>query len=131
MLLQFKKKDSWYQETNYQSVIILPYLSKIFENIFYNKTAPHFEKNVLNIKLVFRNDLNLQMCLAAMIGKNGTALYQRGEYVVLPMDLCKTLDCLPYDLINTKSQAYSFNMVLSASIQSYLLDGYQRVLELL
>ena len=79
----------------------------------------------------FWNDFNLQMSLAAMIGKIGTALYQRGEYVVLPTDLCKTFDCLPYDLLNTKLQAHGFDMVLSTSIQSYLLDGYQRMLELL
>ena len=53
-IIPVNKKDSRYEKNNYQSISVLPNLSKIFENVLYDQIFSFLKIFFLHIKLVSR-----------------------------------------------------------------------------
>ena len=53
-IIPVNKKDSRYEKNNYQSISVLPNLSKIFENVLYDQIFSFLIIFFLHIKLVSR-----------------------------------------------------------------------------
>ena len=58
---------------------------------------------------IFPNKFSTQKCLLYMIKNGKESLYQRGHSGALLTDLSKEFDCIMYDLLIAKRQAYGFD----------------------
>ena len=123
------KKYSRYEKSNYQSISIVPNLSKIFGNVLYDQSSSFFETIFFKYQTVFRKRVNPQSCLVAMIEKYKKLLDQGGEYATLLTDLSTAFNCLQPDLIVAKLHTSGFDKasLILMLMHSYLTGRYQRV----
>ena len=70
------KKDSQYEKSNYRPISVLPVLSQIFENVFYDQSSSFFDNIFFKYQTGFQKDFNSQSCLVPMIEKFKKSLYQ-------------------------------------------------------
>ena len=118
-IIPVNKKNSRYEKNNYQSISVLPNLSKIFENVLYDQIFSFFENIFSTYQTGFKKSFNPQSCLVAMIEKFKKSLDQGGDYAALVTDLSKAFDCLPHDPIIVKLHAYGFDKASLGLMQSY------------
>ena len=95
----FKNRYRGSQE-NYQPVITLPAIYKIFEKLLCNQTTP-FMDQFLSTNVVFERDpmLSIAFLPLAMLEKRKKAVDTKKVFGALLTDLSKAFDCLPRDLI--------------------------------
>ena len=126
-IIPVNKKDSRYEKNNYQSISVLPNLSKIFENVLYDQIFSFFENIFSTYQTGFKKSFNPQSCLVTVIEKFKKSLDQGGDYAALVTDLSKAFDCLPHDPIIVQLHAYGFDKASLGLMQSYFTGRYQRV----
>ena len=106
----FKKGDK-HDKSNYQSLSILPILSKVYEKCLYKQIENYIENILSNFQCVFRKGFNVQQCLICMIEKV-KGVMDKGRHfsalLLLLANLSKAFDCLPHDLITAKLDACYF-----------------------
>ena len=118
-IIPVNKKNSRYEKNNYQSISVLPNLSKIFENVLYDQIFSFLENIFSTYQTGFKKSFNPQSCLVTMIEKFKKSLDQGGDYAALVTDLSKAFDCLPHDPIIVKLHAYGFDKASLGLMQSY------------
>ena len=121
------KNGSRYKKSNGRPIIALPNLSKLLENVLYDKISSFFENIFSKYQAGSRKGFNLQSCFVAMIEKLKILLNQGREYAAPLIDLSKAFSCLPHDLIIAKFHAYGFDKASLRLMHSYFTDRYQRV----
>ena len=114
----FKNDDSNYMG-NFKPISVLPAASKIYERLLKDQTCPYFQDKLSEILCGFGEGYSTQHALINLdaSGIVGTIL----------MDLSKTYDCLPHDLLIVKLEAYGFDFNSLCLMYSYLDCRHQRV----
>ena len=87
-IIPVNKKDSRYEKNNYQSISVLPNLSKIFENVLYDQIFSFFENIFSKYQTGFRKGFNTQSCLVAMTGNFEKSLDQGDGYAAILIRFC-------------------------------------------
>ena len=104
------KKSKRDNKGNYRPVNILPNLSKIFEKCMFEQMSQIFENMFSKYQCGFRTGFSTQQCLLAMLEKWTRSVNNSKMFGALLTDLWKAFDCLDYDLLIAKLNAYSFSL---------------------
>ena len=100
-------------------MIVLPLLSEVFERLLYNQLIEYLEKS-LNILLCgFRKVNSTQHALSILLQAWQEELDRSSFVDGIQMDLSKTYDYLPHDLV-AKFEAYGIDRTGLNLIQIYL-----------
>ena len=85
-------------------------------------------ENILsNFQSGFRKGFNAQQCLIGMTEKAKRTMGKGAHFNALLIDLSKPFDCLPYDLLIAKLDAYGFKNDALNLVFNYLNNKEQRV----
>ena len=99
----FKKGDT--MEMRLRPVIVLPSVSKIFEDELVNHVSEYFQDIVCHIIYGFRKKHSCETVLMRMV-ENVKKILDDGKIVcAILMDLSKAFDCIPHKLLITKFRA--------------------------
>ena len=122
----FKKGDPKVK-SNYRPISILPLLSKIFEKILHLQLSKFFDTKLSKKLCGFREGHSTQHTLFHLI-KDIQNWLDDSKYVgMVLMDLSKAYDCIPYDLLLAKIEAYGIDKKSVNLLRSYLSGRKQRV----
>jgi exonuclease III len=121
------KKGPRTDKTNYRPISILPNISKIYERYMHNQISEYFESFFSKFQFGFRKNHSAQQCLIAMIEKFKKSKDSGNAFGAVLTDLSKAFDCISYDLLIGKLDAYGFDRKSLKFILSYLTDRRQRV----
>ena len=99
------KKGGKHGKSNYQTVRILPILSKVYEKRLYKQIENYMQNILSNFQCAFRKGFNAQH-LIGMIEKAKQVMDKGRHFSALLTDLSKAFDCLLHDLLKTKLDAY-------------------------
>ena len=87
----------------------------------------YFDKIFSRCQCGFRKGFSTQHILLTMIEKMKISRDNKQFCAAILTDLSKAFDCIPYDLLIAKFNAYGFDQVALKLIHSYLCDKAQRV----
>ena len=87
----------------------------------------YFDKIFSRCQCGFRKGFSTQHILLTMIEKMKISRDNKQFCAAILTDLSKAFDCIPYDLLIAKFNAYGFDQVALKLIHSYLCDRSQRV----
>ena len=121
------KNGARQDKTNYRPISILSTISKLYERILYSQINNGFNDILSIYQCGFRKGFSTQHCLIAMLEKWKTSIDKGGYAGALLTDLSKAFDCISYDLLIAKLDAYGFGYNSLKFIHSYLNNRYQRV----
>ena len=121
----FKKGDNLLK-SNYRAISILPTISKIYERILYQQIYEYFDEIFSKHLSGFRKGHSTQHCLLFMLEILKKALDKGFCTGILLMDLSKAFDCISYDLLIAKLNAYGFSGNALSLIKDYLSNRIQR-----
>ena len=110
------KKDDPLDKGNYRPVSILPLFSKVFEKLIYNQISNY----------IYREFFEFIHTLFKLLHSWEKELDQQGFAGTILMDLSKTYDCLPHDLLIAKLECYGINKIGLPLILDYLSCRKQR-----
>ena len=111
------RKDA---KQNYRPVSILPALSKLSEKSIVKQMSSFFEDIFSENQCGFRKGFSTQQCLLTLLGKLKNAADQGKMFGALLTDLSKAFDCLNYELLIAKLNAYGFTLPALKLIHNYL-----------
>ena len=120
------KKDNRSEKGNYRPVSILPNISKVFERCIYKQMSQFFEEIISKYQCGFRKGHSAQHALISVLEKWRYGFDQGRMFGALLTELSKDFDCLPYDVITVKLNAYGFDMKALNFIYDYLRNRKQR-----
>ena len=123
------KKDGRTEKSNYRSITVLSNVSKIYERGLYDQIYPYFDKIFSRYQCGFRKGISAQHILLTMIEKMKILRHNKQFCAVILRDLSKAFDCIPYDLLIAKLNAYGFDQEALKLIHCYLCDRSQKVKE--
>ena len=121
------KNDDGTNKKNFRPISVLSTLSKVFERQISQQMTPFAKSKISRLLCGFREGHSAQHALFRLIEKCRKCLDDGGVVGMVLMDLSKAFDCLPYDLLIAKLEAYGFGMKCLRFIHSYLSGRKQRV----
>ena len=92
----------------------------------YNQIFPYFDSGFSKSQCGFRKGFNAQHCLLTMVEKWRKTLDEGGKTGTVLTDLSKAFDCIDYNLLIAKLNAYGFEKRSLEFIHSYLTNRKQR-----
>ena len=98
----------------------------MYERIMQNQIYPYLSKNIAKYQCGFRKGFSAQHCIIAMIEKWRQTLNSGGRATAVLTVLSKAFDCIDYELLITKLNAYGFDNSSLTFIYSYLSERKQR-----
>ena len=120
--LQKGYRDS---KENYQSLIILPVISEIFEKLFCNQITSFIDQlQTVSINVTFEKDSIPTIAFLSCWIKGRKQLTPKMLLVLFW--LMSQTDCLPHGLVIAKLNAYEFSLPALNLIQTYLANKKQR-----
>ena len=122
----YKKDDPTYK-VNQRPVSVLPLLSKIFEKVIYNQLREYMDLFLNKLLCGFRKAHSTQKALFKLLHSWQKELDNSGFIVTILMDLSKTYDCLPHDLIIAKFEVYGLSKNSLKLLLDYLEGRKQRM----
>ena len=105
---------------NYCPISLLPRISKLYERDMYNQIKCYMKNYLSPYIFGFRKAHSTEQCLNTMQENWKKALDCNKIVGAVLTDLSKAFDCLNYDLLIAKFEAYGFN------IEDYLSNRSQR-----
>ena len=121
------KKGGRTEKSNYRPLSVLSNVSKIYERCLYDQIYSYFGKIFSKYQCGFRKGINTQHIFLTMIEKMKISLDNKQFCAAILTDLSKAFDCIPYDLLIAKLNAYGFDQEALKLIHSYLYDRSQKV----
>ena len=121
------KNDDGTNKKNYRPISVLSALSKVFERQISQEMTPFVKTKISRLLCGFREGYSAQHALFRLIEKCLKWLDDGDIVGMVLMDLSKAFDCLPYDLLVSKLEAYGFSMKCLRFVHSYLSGRKQRV----
>ena len=112
---------------DFRPISILPALSKLFEKVLANQVSGHFETIFCSLLCGFRKRHSTQHALLGLLRSWQKSLDEGKIVGTILMDISKTFDCLPHDLIIAKCAAYGVDFKSLSLLQNYLSNRYHRV----
>ena len=103
------KKNDRDKIQNYRPVSILNGFSKVFEQYLLNSLSNHIEKIFCNFIEAYRKVYSSSNVLIRLTENREEHLDSKKIVGTVFMDLSKTFDCIPNDLLIAKLHAYGFN----------------------
>ena len=100
------KTEEKLDKSNYRAVSFLPVISKIYERLVYDQVYKYFDHIFSKFQCGFRKGFNTQNRLLSMTEDWTESLDQGSHYGALLTDLSKAFDCIMYELLIAKLQAY-------------------------
>ena len=110
---------------NYRPIIILPILSKLYENIIHEQISTYINKHLSPYLFGYRKGYGTQHCLLVMIEMWRKALDEKKVAGAILTDLSKAFDCLNHDLLIAKLTAYGYDKSALKFIYDYLENRIQ------
>ena len=95
-------------------------LSKIYGRCFPNQLYSYFGKIFSRYQCDFRTEFNTQHIFYAVIEKMKILCDNKQFCAAILTDLSKAFDCIRYDLLIAKLNAYAFDQEALKLIHSYL-----------
>ena len=120
------KNESRNHKTNYRPVSILPIVSKITEKIMNNQLSTYFEKIISKFQCAFRKGFSTQHCLLLRLEKWKHNVDNKKVFRALLTDLSKAFECICYDLLIAKLNAYDLSLTVFKIGHNYLQNRKQR-----
>ena len=114
------------KKENYRPVSILPVLSKVFERIMFIQMSGFFEDIFNKQQCGFRKGYSTQLWMLKMLEKWKRSVDEGNVFGALLTDLSKAFDCLYYELLIAKLNAYGFSLPGLRLINDYLSNRRQR-----
>ena len=103
------KKDDKLSKTNYRPISVLNVFSKVFEHYILNQMMPFFNKIKSKFISAYRSGYSSQNVLLRLIEEWRKCSDENKVVGDILMDLLKAFDCLPYDLLIAKLEAYGLD----------------------
>ena len=100
------KKDQSTDKENYRPVTISSLLSKIFGRLMYDQLKEYLEQYLNNLLCGFRKAHSTQHALFRLLRERQYELDKSVFVRIILTDLSEGYDCLPYDLLIAKFEAY-------------------------
>ena len=105
-IVPVQKKEDPADKTNYRPNSVLPLLPKDFEKVMYEQLYEYLSNYFNGLLCGFRKAHSTQYVLSRIIQSLKKGLDHSGLVGTILMDLSKIYDCLPYDLLIAKLEAY-------------------------
>ena len=121
------KKDDRLRKENYGPISMLNTFSKVFERYILEQLTPFFNVTMYQFLSAHRKNFSCQNALLRLIEQWRQHLDSNKIVGAVLMDLSKAFDCLPYDLLIAKLEAYGLDHELVKLVYSYLKDRKQAV----
>lgn len=123
------KKGDKHLPQSYRPVSIVPIFSKILEMVMHKQLSLHFENfNLLSdSQFGFRQGRSTTSAVLEVINHTLEAFERRETVALSLLDLSKAFDCVPFDSILNKLQAYGVSDRACKIISSYLSGRKQYV----
>ena len=121
------KKDGRTEKSNYRPISVLSNVSKIYERCLYEQMYSYFDKIFSKNQCGFRKGFNTQHILLAMIEKMKASRDNKQFCAAILTDLSKAFDCICYDLLIAKLNAYGFDKKALKLIYDYLNGRSQKI----
>ena len=125
-VIPIHKKEEATLMKNYRPVSLIPVVSKLFERDLYNQILSYIDDFLSPYLFGYRNGYSTEQCLTAMLEQWKKTHDDRGTAGAILTDLSKAFDCLNYNLLLAKMEAYGFEKSALEFIQSYLKGRKQR-----
>ena len=91
-----QKKYDPTDKTNFQSISVLPLLSKVFERVIYNQLGQYMDTFLNKLLCGFRKAYSTQHTLFKLLQRWQNELDNSGLVGKILMNLSKAYDCLPF-----------------------------------
>ena len=111
----------------YRPVSILFNISKIYERCHYDQIQGFFDSVLSKYQCEFRRGYNAQHCLITLIEKWKKSVDNGGAFGASFTDFSKAFNCLSYELLIAKLDAYGFDKNVLKLVNSYLSNRKLRV----
>ena len=111
---------------NYRLVGILPNLSKILERILFERISVYFDRLLSNQECGFWKGYSTQYFILNLLEKWKTSFDKDKAFGALLTDISKAFDCINYELLTAKLNAYGFTVTALQIIDDYLWKREQR-----
>ena len=85
-------------------------MSKVYERCLYDQMSEFFDNIFSKYQYGFRKGYSAQHCILIMTEKWKKVADNGGAFSALLADLSKAFDCILYDLIIAKLEAYGFQI---------------------
>ena len=121
------KKGGRTEKSNFRSISVLSNVSKIYERCLYDQIYSYFGKIFSKYQCGFLKGINTEHILLTMIEKMKISRDNKQFCAAILTDLSKAFDCIPYDLLIAKLNAYGFDQEALKLIHNYLYDRSQKV----
>ena len=114
---------------NYRPISILPFFSKLFERLMYNRLMDFIEKHQLlyQYQLGFCKNHSTFMALVILLKKITAALDDSEFAVCILIDFRKAFDTVEHNILLEKLSHYGIRGTALKWFASYLIDRYQYV----
>ena len=122
-----KKTDNKYTVSNFRPVSLLNCFSKIYENYIKNHIVNSMRNYIFPYVSAYRKGYNSQHILIRLLEEWGQHLDNDRVVGGVFMDVSKTFDCVPHNLLRAELAAYSVDENLLMYIYSYLSNRKQCV----
>ena len=122
-----KRTDNQYSVSNFGPVSVLNTFSKMYEKVLKNMLVEKMNDHFSPFVAAYRENYNTQHVLIRLLEE--WMLYLDNNYFVgaVMTDLLKASDCIRYDLLIAKLEAYGFDNYTIRYFYSYLKNGKQCV----
>ena len=120
-------QKSVFEKGNYRPVSVLLAISKIFETAIEKQRSEHFLNIFNNFLAAFRSGYGCQSTLLRILEDWKKALDNDEYLAAILMDLSKSFDCLPHDLLLLKLESYGLTKSALNLLKSYLSNRKQCV----
>ena len=122
----FRNGDA-FAKKNYRPIIVLPAMSKIYERIISSQIICYINDILSPHLCTYRRGYNTQHALLRLVENCRSSLDMKGFAGAILMDLSKAFDCLNYNLLIAKLEAYGFSRSALKLVYNYLSNRKQRV----
>ena len=114
---------------NYRPVSLLPFFSKLFERLMYNRLIDFVNKHKLlyHHQFGFRKDHSTFLALVTLLEKITTALDNSEFAICVLIDFRKAFDTVEHTILLQKLYHYGIRGNAHKWLQSYLTNRYQYV----
>ena len=119
------KEDKRTEKSNYRPTSVLSDVSKIYERCIYEQMYSYFDKVFSKNQCGFRKCVNNQHI--PMIEKMEASQNNKQFCAAILTDLSKAFDCICYDLLIAKLNAYGFDKKALKLIYDYLNGRSQKI----
>ena len=126
-IIPVHKRGDWRTPSHFRPISILPYLSKIFEKIVYNRLIDHFSiNNILTpLQFGFRKNVSTLDAIVHFTELIYNSLNNKESCLNILIDFSKAFDTVNHEILLRKLECYGVRGSALLWVASYLKDRRQ------